>query len=200
MKQDRSRRCKYIQSNMTFSLFLPFLHKLLIKSTKYYQIRDQRVWISGNRHLTCPISKILFLAAILIFFENAVLHIAGSYRPISLIFNSEHWKTTLYVVLNFEENRSKIATVRVPHWKTYKMAAMTSSILNFQNPWKMSLANILQIICGKFHQNRPIRMGCRDDTHRQTDTQTHRHPRFDPNIFSQNLTEYKNMTNPGRLL
>ena len=43
-KQDRSRRCKYIQSNMTFSLFLPFfLQKLLIKSTKYYQIRDQRV-------------------------------------------------------------------------------------------------------------------------------------------------------------
>ena len=66
-KQDRSRRCKYIQSNMTFSVFLPFLYKLLIKSTKYYQIRDQRVWISGNRHLTCPISKILFLAAILIF-------------------------------------------------------------------------------------------------------------------------------------
>ena len=59
----------------------------------------------------------------------------------------------------------------------------------------MSLANIFKIICGKFHQNRPIRMGCRDDTHThtQTHTQTHRHPRFDPNIFSQNLTEYKNM-------
>ena len=49
---------------------VPFLHKLLIKSTKYYQIRDQRVWISGNRPLICPISKILFLAAILIFFSK----------------------------------------------------------------------------------------------------------------------------------
>ena len=39
----------------------------------------------------------------------------------------------------------------------------------------MSLANIFQIICGKFHQNRPICMGCRDDTHRQTHTQTHTH-------------------------
>ena len=156
-----------------FVFFFHFLLKLLIKSTKYYQIRDQRVWISGNRHLTCPISKILFLAAILIFFENAVLYISGSYRPILLIFNSKHWKTTLYLVLNFEENRSKIATVRVPEWKTYKMAAMTSSILNFQNPWKMSLANILKIICGKFHQNRPIRMGCRDDTHIHTHTHTH---------------------------
>ena len=31
------------------------------------------------------------------------------------------------------------------------------------------------MICGKFHQNRPIRMGCRDDTHTHTDTQTDRH-------------------------
>ena len=44
IKQDRSRRCKYIQSKMKFScFFLPFLKKLLIKSTKYYEIRDQRV-------------------------------------------------------------------------------------------------------------------------------------------------------------
>ena len=65
----------------------------------------------------------------------------------------------------------------------------------------MSLANIFKIICGKFHQNRPIRMGCRDDTHTRTDrqtdrqtdtlTHTHRNPRFDHNILSQNLTEYK---------
>ena len=95
------------------------------------------------------------------FLENAVLHIGRSYKPILLIFNSKQWKTTLYIVLNFEEHRSKIATVRVPDLKTYKMAAMTSSILNFQNPWKMSLANILRIICGKFHQNRSIRIKVR---------------------------------------
>ena len=151
--------------------FCHLLQKLLIKATKYYEIRDQRVWISGNRHLTCPVSTILFLAAILIFFENAVLYISRSYWPILMFSDSKHWKITLYPVLNFEENRSKIATVKVPEWKTYKTAAMTSSSLNFQNRWKASLANIFKIICGKFHQNRPTRMGCRDDTH----TQTHRH-------------------------
>jgi len=62
----------------------------------------------------------------------------------------------------------------------------------------MSLANILQIICGKLHQNRFIRLGCRDDTHTQTHTHTHTHTDtlgFDRNIFSQNLTEYKNKIN-----
>ena len=148
--------------------------------------------------LLARFQKFYFWRPFWFFFENAVLYISGSYRPILLIFNSKHWKTTLYLVLNFEENRSKIATVRVPEWKTYKMAAMTSSILNFQKPWKKSLANILKIICGKFHQNRSIRMGCRDDTHTQTHRHTDRHTDthtdtlgFDRNIFSQNLTEYK---------
>ena len=51
---------------------------------------------------------------------------------------------------------------------------MTSSNLKFQKPRKTTLANICQIMCGKFHQNRFIRLGCRDDTHRRTDRQTHR--------------------------
>ena len=71
-----------------------------------------------------------------------------------------------------------------------KMAAMTSSNSKFQKPRKMTLANILKIICVKFHQNRSNRLGCRDDTHtqtdRQTDRRTHTHPGFDCNIFSQN--------------
>ena len=53
-----------------------------------------------------------------------------------------------------------------------KMAAMTSSNSKFQKPRKMTLANILKIICVKFHQNRFIRLGCRDDTHTQTDAHT----------------------------
>ena len=73
-----------------------------------------------------------FLAAILIFFENAVRHIGGSYQPISLILNSKQRKTTFYLLTNFEENRSKIATVRVPHRKASKMAAMTSSFRIFK--------------------------------------------------------------------
>ena len=65
----------------------------------------------------------------------------------------------------------------------------------------MSLANICEMVYVKFYQNLFIRLGYRDDTHRQTQRQTqrythrhtHRHPRFDPNIFSQNLTENKNI-------
>merc|ERR1712115_592931 len=43
----------------------------------------------------------IFLAAILIFFENAVRHIAESYRPISLILNSKQRKTTFYLPTTF---------------------------------------------------------------------------------------------------
>merc|ERR1712155_280799 len=55
----------------------------------------------------------------------------GSYQPILLIFNTKHWKTTTFLFYKFEEDQSKIATVRVPHSKTYKMAAMTSSDQHF---------------------------------------------------------------------
>ena len=60
--------------------------------------------------------------------------------------------------------------MRVPEPKTAKMAAMTSSNLNFQNRRK----NLVYLICGKFHQNRSTRLGCRDNTDRHTDTHTHR--------------------------
>ena len=63
-----------------------------------------------------------------------------------------------------------------------KMVTMTSSNLNFQKPRKKLLANICQITCAKFYQNRHNRLGCRADTHRQThrnaDTHTDIHPWF----------------------
>ena len=76
----------------------------------------------------------------------------------------------------------------------YKMAAMTSSNSKFQKPRKMTLANICQIICGKFHQNRFIRLGCRDDTHIQTHRHTHTHTHTLSLIatYSVKMTEYKN--------
>ena len=70
---------------------------------------------------------------------------------------------------------------------------MTSSILNFQKPRKMSLTNICQIICAKFHQNRHNRLGCRADTDRHTHTQTHRDtPSVSIATYSVKMTEYKN--------
>ena len=48
----------------------------------------------------CQYVKIVFLAAILIFFfENAVQHIGGSYQSNLLILNSKQWKTTFYLVI-----------------------------------------------------------------------------------------------------
>jgi len=76
----------------------------------------------------------MFLAVILsFFFENAVCYHFQNNQPIFLIVNSKLGKVFYVHVLKFEENRSKISTVRVPEPKTAKMAAMMSSILNFQN-------------------------------------------------------------------
>ena len=74
---------------------------------------------------------------------------------------------------------------------------MTSSNSKFQKPRKMTLANILEIICVKFHQNRFICLGCRDDTHRRTDRQTdrrtdaHTHTLGSIATYSVKMTEYK---------
>ena len=48
------------------------------------------------------------------FLLNAVLSTTGSYQPILLIFNSKHRHTPKKLVSKFEENRTKIATMRVP--------------------------------------------------------------------------------------
>ena len=99
----------------------------------------------------------------------------GSYWPILLIFNSKHWKTTKFLVYKFGEDRSKIATVRVPHSKTYKMAAMTSSDQHFQNLRKVSSQNLVKIMWSKFHQNRPNSVqikGCDRRTHIHTHIHT----------------------------
>ena len=74
----------------------------------------------------------------------------------------------------FGEDRRKIATVRVPHSKTHKMAAMTSSDQHFQNLRKVSSQNLVKIMWSKFHQNRPNSVqikGC----DRRTHTHTHIH-------------------------
>ena len=52
-KKDRPRRFQYIQSIDIFFVS----QKILVLSTKYYQIRYVRIRIIGNRHLTCPLSN-----------------------------------------------------------------------------------------------------------------------------------------------
>ena len=122
-----------------------------------------------------------------IFFENAVYNIGRSYRPILLIFNSKHWKTTLYLVLNFEENQSKIATMRVPEWKSTKWPLWRYRFRNYKNREEIT-GEYLPDICRKFNQNRPIRLGCRDYTHRHTDRQTDRQTDTQtPSVRSQHI-------------
>ena len=53
------------------------------------------------------------------------------------------------------------------------MAAMTSSNSNDQKSIKTTWANICQIICAEFHQNRHNHFGWRAVTHRHTHKQTH---------------------------
>ena len=48
------------------------------------------------------------------FLFNAVLSITGSYQTILLIFNTKHWHALEKLVSKFEENRTKIATMKVP--------------------------------------------------------------------------------------
>ena len=80
-----------------FSLFSPLTFfsfgKIFIGFTKYYQIRNLRVRISGNRHFTCQIHKkfkdLLFWRPFCHFFVNAVSHNSQSYQPILLILNSK---------------------------------------------------------------------------------------------------------------
>ena len=67
---------------------------------------------------------------------------------------------------------------------------------------KKTLANICQIICRKFHQNRFIRLGCRDDTHTHTDRHTHTHTHTLGSIatYSVKLTEYKKQQQEKKII
>ena len=60
----------------------------------------------------------------------------------------------------------------------------------------MDLTNICQIICGKFHQNPSIRLGCSAVTHRHTDTHTdtHTHRHTDTKWHTDRQTDRQTFT------
>ena len=73
---------------------------------------------------------------------------------------------------------------------------MTSSKQNFQNLRKVSSQIFVKTMWSKFQQNRPKTGKVRDDhrhTHTHTLIQTHRQGSFWDNIFSPEMTEYKNV-------
>ena len=110
-----------IRNYLPFSRFFRLNRKWLLQSKKYCQIRVQHVRISRKRHLTCLYRTILIMAAIFgrktRKIVRAVLRKTESYRPILLIFNSKHGVAHGYIWSKFEQNRTKITAVRVPHTK-----------------------------------------------------------------------------------
>ena len=82
------------------------------------------------------------------FLLNAVLSTTGSYQPILLIFNSKHWHTPKKLEFKFEENRTKIATVRVPQRKNTKWPPWRHQIRNFKNRekwhWQISVKSFVE--------------------------------------------------------
>ena len=125
------------------------------------------------------------------FFENAVGHIGESYQPILLILNSKQWKTTFYLVLNFEENRTKIATVRVPKRKSAKWPPWRHRFRIFKF-WEKTTSQIsVRSFVENFIEIHPsVWAVALSHTHRRTHIHTYTHiythPRFHRNIFSQN--------------
>ena len=110
-----------IFSHLTFSplhpLYIPKLTSNRQNNSKFVLCRSELVYVDT---LLVRIRKFYFWRPFWIFFKNAVRYCVKTYRPILLIFNSKLWKTTVYLVFKFEENRSKIATVRVPERKNAK--------------------------------------------------------------------------------
>ena len=84
--------------------------------------------------------------------------------------------------------------MRVPHRKTYKMTVMTSSKQKFEKMKKVSSQIFVKIICVHFHQNRTKIVEIKDPD-RHTHTRTYRQGSSWDNIFSPEMTEYKNQEN-----
>ena len=119
-----------------FFQFWQFLSLWRIQMTKYYHIRDQQVNFSQNRHLTCLVSKMLFLAAILIIF---------------LIRGPPYWQKLPTDLANFQYQTAKDNFLPfLQFWRKSeqncdlestiemkcKISAITSSISKFPNQWR----------------------------------------------------------------
>ena len=131
-----------------------FYKKVLMVLTKYYQIRDERVWLSINRHPTCPIEETNW-RLFWVFFLNAVRHIGGSYRSILLIFNSKHVMTISYLVFKLKENQIIIVTVRVAEWTSTKWRLWRHRFRNFKarekSHWQISARSFVEISSKSVH-------------------------------------------------
>ena len=128
-----------------------------------------------------------------IFFENAVRYNVETYQPILLIFNSKLWNTTVYLVFKFEENRSKIATVRVPRRNSSKWPPWRHRFRNFKirEKWTSQISvrsfveNFIKIDPSVWAGELPHTY---THTHTQTHTHTHTHTYIHtPSVRSQHI-------------
>ena len=93
----------------------------------------------------------------------------------------------------FEDNCAKVEYVRMPHWKTYKKSRYDVIESKFSKFEKSVISNFLLRSCGPSF----IKIGqelwkWEAVTDRQTDILTHRQGSPWVNIFSPEMTEYKN--------
>ena len=110
------------------------------------------------------------------------------YEPKTLVCNPIQSNELKNITYQFEENCAKIEDVRVPHWKTYKKAVMTSSNQNFENLRKVSSQIFVKTMWSKFQQNRSKIVEIRDD-HRQTDRQTDTHTQTHTHTHTHRRTD-----------
>ena len=115
------------------------------------------------------------------------------YEPKTLVCNPIQSNELKNITYQFEENCAKIEDVRVPHWKTYKKAVMTSSNQKCQNLRKVSSQFSLRSCGPSFIKIGQELWKWEAVTDRHTHILTHRQGSFRVNIFSSEMTEYKNV-------
>ena len=148
-----------------YDIFCHFDRKWRIQSTKYCHFRDQQVNFGRNRHFTCLVSKVLFLAAILIFFRKRGRPYWWKLPNDFADFKKQTVEDKFLSSVKFWR-QSKQNCDRESAAKEHKQNGRHDvTISKFQNPRKNDLANICQIICRTFHQNRSIRLGYSAATH-----------------------------------
>ena len=128
--------------------FYQFDPTIFMQSTKNHQIWNLRVQISRNRYFTCPISKISISRKNVNFLvERGSLNQQKLIR-ILLIFNSKHQHILEYLVSKFEENPTKIATVRVPQGINAKWPPWRHQIWTLENRkkchWQISVRSFVE--------------------------------------------------------
>ena len=96
------------------------LHNPCFPSVQFSDVEKKSLCNLIDVKVNSFLVHVLLLQSLRRFGIRAVLNKTGNYQPILLIFNTKHGMALGYFVSKFEENRTKITAVRVPHTKNAK--------------------------------------------------------------------------------